>query len=175
VSDLLYNAVSVLHQLPLGGEDLTRYTGAPRLVRATGQEPFDTVADGNAVTEYPDPGEVVWCDDGGVTCRRCNWRQARRTQLRDDTTFHFVSGSPAEILNQARKAVGDLDIRLGGGPTTINEFLQADLVDYLHIVLVPIVLGRGVRLWDGLDGLHERYALETVTVPSGATHLFFTR
>jgi hypothetical protein len=56
-----------------------------------------------------------------------------------------------------------------------NEFLQADLVDYLHIVLVPIVLGRGVRLWDGLGGLHERYTLETVTVPSGATHLFFTR
>jgi hypothetical protein len=42
-------------------------------------------------------------------------------------------------------------------------------------VLIPIVLGRGVRLWDGLDGLHERYTVETVTVPSGATHVFFTR
>jgi len=42
-------------------------------------------------------------------------------------------------------------------------------------VLVPIVLGRGVRLWDGLDGLHERYTVETVAVPSGATHVFFTR
>jgi hypothetical protein len=56
-----------------------------------------------------------------------------------------------------------------------TEFLAADLVDYLHVVQVPIVLGRGVRLWDGLDGLHERYSIETVTVPSGATHLFFTR
>jgi dihydrofolate reductase len=92
-----------------------------------------------------------------------------------DTTFRFVSGTPAEVLNQAQKAAGDLDIGLGAGPTTINEFLQADLVDYLHIVLVPIVLGRGVRLWDGLDELHERYTLETVTVPSGATHVFFTR
>jgi DNA/RNA-binding domain of Phe-tRNA-synthetase-like protein len=82
----VYNAVSVLHQVPLGGEDLTRYDGAPRLVRATGTEPFDTVAGGIAVTEHPDPGEVVWCDDAGVTCRRWNWRQARRTQLRDDTT-----------------------------------------------------------------------------------------
>jgi DNA/RNA-binding domain of Phe-tRNA-synthetase-like protein len=82
----LYNAVSVLHQLPLGGEDLARYTGATRLVRATGEEPFDTVADGVAVIEHPDPGEVVWCDDAGVTCRRWNWRQARRTQLDDDTT-----------------------------------------------------------------------------------------
>jgi DNA/RNA-binding domain of Phe-tRNA-synthetase-like protein len=82
----LYNAVSVLHQIPLGGEDLTRYTGAPRLVRATGTEPFDTVADGAPVTEHPEPGEVVWCDDAGVTCRRWNWRQARRTQLSDGTT-----------------------------------------------------------------------------------------
>ena len=82
----LYNAVSVLHQIPLGGEDLTCYNGPPRLVRAAGQEPFDTVADGLTVIEHPEPGEVVWCDDVGVTCRRWNWRQARRTQLRDDTT-----------------------------------------------------------------------------------------
>lgn len=82
----VYNAVSVLHQIPLGGEDLTRYTGAPRLIRATGAEPFDTMADGVAVIEHPEPGEVVWCDDAGVTCRRWNWRQARRTQLRDETT-----------------------------------------------------------------------------------------
>ena len=61
----LYNAVSVRHQLPLGGEDLTRYAGAPRLIRATGTEPFDTAADGAAVIEHPDPGEVVWCDDAG--------------------------------------------------------------------------------------------------------------
>jgi DNA/RNA-binding domain of Phe-tRNA-synthetase-like protein len=82
----LYNAISVLHQIPLGGEDLTRYTGAPRLVRATGDESFDTMADGATVIEHPFPGEVVWCDDAGVTCRRWNWRQARRTQLNDDTT-----------------------------------------------------------------------------------------
>jgi len=82
----IYNAVSVLHQIPLGGEDLDRYSGPPRLIRATGDEPFDTVADGEAVIEHPLPGEVVWCDDAGVTCRIWNWRQARRTQLRDDTT-----------------------------------------------------------------------------------------
>lgn len=82
----LYNAVSVLHQLPVGGEDLSRYCGAPQLIRATGSEPFDTVADGIAVTEHPDEGEVVWCDDTGVTCRRWNWRQARRTQLTEHTT-----------------------------------------------------------------------------------------
>lgn len=82
----IYNSISVSHQLPLGGEDLSRYAGPPRLVRATGVEPFDTTADGADVIEHPEPGEVVWCDDAGVTCRRWNWRQARRTQLRDGTT-----------------------------------------------------------------------------------------
>jgi DNA/RNA-binding domain of Phe-tRNA-synthetase-like protein len=103
-----YNAVSVLHQIPLGGEDLTRYTGAPRLVRATGTEPFDTVADGIAVTEHPDPGEVVWCDDAGVTCRRWNWRQARRTQLRDDTTAAlFILDALDPVTDEALHAAAD--------------------------------------------------------------------
>jgi DNA/RNA-binding domain of Phe-tRNA-synthetase-like protein len=81
-----YNGISVLHQIPLGGEDLDRYSGSPRLVRASGVEPFDTVAGGAPVIEHPESGEVVWCDDAGVTCRRWNWRQARRTQLSADTT-----------------------------------------------------------------------------------------
>ena len=92
-----------------------------------------------------------------------------------DTTFYFVSGTPAEVLALATEAAGGLDVRLGGGPSTVNQFLAADLVDYLHVVIVPIVLGRGVRLWDGLEGLHQRFAVESVTAPSGATHLFFTR
>jgi dihydrofolate reductase len=92
-----------------------------------------------------------------------------------DTTFHFVSGTPAEVLALAEAAAGGLDVRLGGGPTTVNEFLAAGLVDYLHVVLAPIVIGRGVRLWDGLEGLHQRYDVESVTVPNGVTHLFFTK
>ena len=57
----------------------------------------------------------------------------------------------------------------------LREFLAADLIDQMHVVLVPIVLGRGVRLWDGLDGLEERFAIETVSSPSGVTHLTFER
>ena len=82
----IYNAISVLHQIPIGGEDLLRYAGAPQLVRATGEERFDTVAGGEPILEHPDPGEVIWRDEEGVTCRRWNWRQGRRTQLTDDTT-----------------------------------------------------------------------------------------
>lgn len=81
-----YNAISVLHQVPIGGEDLRRYSGPARLVRATGEEPFDTVAGGEPVVEHPDAGEVVWRDDAGATCRRWNWRQGRRTALGHDTT-----------------------------------------------------------------------------------------
>jgi DNA/RNA-binding domain of Phe-tRNA-synthetase-like protein len=104
----LYNAVSVLHQIPVGGEDLTRYAGSPRLIRAAGGEPFDTAADGVAVTEYPDPGEVVWCDDAGVTCRRWNWRQGRRTQLREDTaTALFILDALDPVTDEALHAAAD--------------------------------------------------------------------
>jgi DNA/RNA-binding domain of Phe-tRNA-synthetase-like protein len=103
-----YNAVSVLHQIPVGGEDLTRYTGPPRLIRATGDEPFDTTADGVAVTEHPEAGEVVWCDDAGVTCRRWNWRQARRTQLREDTsTALFILDALDPVTSEALHAAAD--------------------------------------------------------------------
>jgi DNA/RNA-binding domain of Phe-tRNA-synthetase-like protein len=104
----VYNAVSVLHQVPLGGEDLTRYAGAPRLVRATGSEPFDTVADGSTMIEHPDPGEVVWCDDAGVTCRRWNWRQAVRTRLRENTTTAlFILDALDPMTDQALHAAAE--------------------------------------------------------------------
>jgi DNA/RNA-binding domain of Phe-tRNA-synthetase-like protein len=104
----IYNAISVLHQLPLGGEDLTRYVGAPQLIRATGTEPFDTTADGAVVIEHPDPGEVVWCDDAGVTCRRWNWRQARRTQLSDDThTALFILDALDPMTDEGLTAAAD--------------------------------------------------------------------
>jgi len=125
-----YNAVSALHQVPLGGEDLTRYIGAPRLVRATGTEPFDTVADGIAVIERPDPGEVVWCDDAGVTCRRWNWRQARRTQLREDTTAAlFILDALDPVADEALHAAAD-DLlarlaRLGPGVRAARRLIAA--------------------------------------------------
>jgi len=82
----LYNAVSVAHVLPVGGEDAARFAGDLRLVRATGDEAFDTVREGAAVVEHASPGEVVWADDLGVTCRRWNWRQGTRTRLTEEST-----------------------------------------------------------------------------------------
>jgi dihydrofolate reductase len=91
------------------------------------------------------------------------------------TTFHFIDASPADALDMAREAAGGQDVRLGGGATMIRDFLAAGLVDHMHTVVVPIVLGRGVRLWDGLEGLEKDYAVEAVSSPSGVTHLTFAR
>ncbi|MDT3399021.1 phenylalanine--tRNA ligase beta subunit-related protein [Streptomyces sp. B1866] len=79
----LYNAVSTAHLIPVGGEDPGRIRGGMRLVRAAGDEPFATTAGGAPAVEHPEPGEVVWRDDEGVTCRRWNWRQGTRTRLTD--------------------------------------------------------------------------------------------
>lgn len=91
------------------------------------------------------------------------------------TTFHFLDAAPADALAAAREAAAGLDVRIGGGPTVVRDFLAAGLVDHLHVVQVPIVLGRGVRLWDGLEGLEDSYAVEVVASPSGVTHVTFTR
>ena len=96
-------------------------------------------------------------------------------EMAGGTTFHFLDASPAEALAEARAAAGGLDVRIGGGPSTVRQFLAADLIDHLHVVVTPIVLGRGVRLWDGLEGLEERFAVESVASPSGVTHLTLTR
>ena len=91
------------------------------------------------------------------------------------TTFHFVDATPQEALATAVEAAGGLDVRLGGGTETVRAFLDADLVDELHLVLVPIVLGRGQRLWDGQEGLEERFDIEVLPGGSGVTHLLLTR
>ncbi len=96
-------------------------------------------------------------------------------EMEGGTVFHFVAASPHEALDLARQAAGDLDVRIGGGPTTVRDFLAADLIDVLHVVQVPILLGRGVRLWDGLEGIEERFDVEVVSSPSGVAHLTFTR
>jgi dihydrofolate reductase len=91
------------------------------------------------------------------------------------TTFHFLEAAPADALAVAREAAGGQDVRIGGGPTMLREFLAAGLVDHLHVVQVPILLGRGVRLWDGLEALEAQYDVEAVSTPSGVTHLTFNR
>ncbi len=96
-------------------------------------------------------------------------------EMEGGTTFHFIDATPNQALEQAREAADGLDVRIGGGPSTVRAFLAEDLVDHLHVVVVPILLGRGERLWDGLEDLHARFHIESVTTPSGVTHVTFTR
>lgn len=103
----IYNAISVLHQVPIGGEDLPRYDGPPRLIRATGAEDFDTTAGGEPITEHPEAGEVVWIDETAITCRRWNWRQGRRTALTDATTSTlFILDALEPMSDDALDAAG---------------------------------------------------------------------
>ena len=89
--------------------------------------------------------------------------------------FHFLDVPPAEALETAREAADGQDVRIGGGATVIRDFLAAGLVDHMHIVVVPILLGRGARLWEGLEGLEKDYQVEAASSPSGVTHVTFTR
>lgn len=92
-----------------------------------------------------------------------------------DTTFHFVDGDPAAVLEQAREAADGKDVRLGGGAATVREFLDADLVDTLHVSVSKVRLGSGARLWESPDELRDRFHLDVVPSSSGVTHHLFWR
>jgi len=104
----IYNAISIRYAIPVGGENLAAYAGAPRLTLAEGNEPFDTLKEGQPVIEYPDAGEVIWRDDVGVTCRRWNWRQGVRTRL-DSQAQHmwFILESLPSMPLSALQEAGD--------------------------------------------------------------------
>jgi dihydrofolate reductase len=95
--------------------------------------------------------------------------------MQGGTTFHFRSAAIADVLAEATDAAGGLDVRVGGGISTASAFLQAGLVDDLHVSIAPIVLGRGTRVWDGLRGLESTHAMTTVVAESGTMHVTFSR
>src|SRR5207248_2972496 len=91
------------------------------------------------------------------------------------TTFHFVTDGIESALRQARTAARDKDIRLGGGASTIQQYLRAGLIDELHLVYVPILLGGGERLFDHLEGGPHGYeCVELVSSPA-VVHARFAR
>ena len=103
----LYNAISVSHVLPIGGENLGAYVSVPRLEIASGGEPFDTVERGEPVTDAALPGEVIWRDAQGVTCRRWNWRQCVRTRIDGETqTALFLLEALGAMSDEALLAAG---------------------------------------------------------------------
>ena len=92
-----------------------------------------------------------------------------------ETTFHFVKGTPPEVLDLASVAAQGKDVRLGGGATTIRQFLDADLVDTMHVAVLDMKLGSGSQLWTSPEELLDQFHLEVVPSPSGVTHHLFWR
>lgn len=128
--------------------------------------------------EWPDDGWRGWWDDDPPfrTPVFVMTHHPREPLVFDNgTTFHFVDGSAREVLALAREAAGGGDVRLGGGPQTVRQFLEEDLVDFMHLVVVPVVLGTGVSLWGGLGGIEDRFTLETVSTSNDLTHQFWNR
>ena len=127
-----YNAVSIANMVPVGGEDLDQYKGPARLVLATGDEAFDTVAGGEPAVEHPKPGEVIWRDDAGVTCRQWNWRQCTRTRMTPATTnaVFSIDGLAAlgrEGLTGAGNDLASSLIRLSPQAALASRLIAADL------------------------------------------------
>ena len=91
------------------------------------------------------------------------------------TIFHFRNAPIEEVLAEATAAAGGLDVRVGGGYGTAAAFLRAGLVDDLHLMVAPIFLGRGHRLWDDLRGFELTHTLTTEVAESGEIHVTLTR
>jgi DNA/RNA-binding domain of Phe-tRNA-synthetase-like protein len=125
----VYNAISIAHLLPIGGEDRTAYLGPPRLVRAEGSEPFDTTVGGAPVVEHPEVGEVVWRDDAGVTCRRWNWRQGTRTRITADISsavfiLDALDPLPDDAVSAAADSLTDALLTLSPDAVIHRRFLD---------------------------------------------------
>jgi dihydrofolate reductase len=96
-------------------------------------------------------------------------------EMKGGTIFHFVTGGIEEALDRARAAAGSRDIRIGGGAATVRQYLQARLIDELHLGVAPVLLGRGEPLWAGVDLPALGYEVAGTVAGENATHLIIRR
>jgi len=96
-------------------------------------------------------------------------------EMKGGTTFHFVTDGIHAALERAMDAAGGKDVRLGGGVSTMREYLRAGLVDEMHTVVSPVMLGKGERLWDGLDLVGAGYECGGKVAGENATHYFIRK
>jgi dihydrofolate reductase len=96
-------------------------------------------------------------------------------QMEGDTTFHFVTGGIHEALDQAREAANGMDVRIGGGANTIQQYLRAGLIDELHVAIAPVLLGAGERLFEGVDLRALEYECAQFVGSGKATHVVLRR
>ena len=111
----------------------------------------------------------------GYTVLVLSHSQRPPIEFANGTRFEFLSTSPEEALARATDLAGGADVRIGGGASTVSAFLAAGLVDRLHVAMTPVVLARGVRLWDALRELERDYSVTSETAESGVIHVTFER
>ena len=96
-------------------------------------------------------------------------------EMEGGTTFHFVTGGIRDALERARAAAGGMDVRIGGGANTIQQYLREGLVDELHIAISPVLLGSGERLFEGVDLRAQGYECVECVASEKATHVVLRR
>lgn len=118
-----------------------------------------------------------WGDEPPYHCRVYVLTHHGRTpiEMQGGTTFQFVTGGIHEALDRARAAAGGQDVRVGGGPDTIRQYLREALIDELHIAIAPVLLGRGEPLFQGLDVRALGYQCVDAIASTKATHLIIRR
>jgi dihydrofolate reductase len=96
-------------------------------------------------------------------------------EMEGDNVFHFVTGGVHEALDRARAAAGDKDIRIGGGASTVRQYLELDLIDEMHLVVSPVLLGRGEPLFAGIDLLAKGFTVTGQVASERALHVVLTK
>jgi dihydrofolate reductase len=96
-------------------------------------------------------------------------------QMDGNTTFHFITGGMHEALDRARDAANGMDVRIGGGPNTIQQYLREGLIDELHVAIAPVLLGRGEQLFEGIDLRTLGYECIQFDASENATHFVLQR
>lgn len=96
-------------------------------------------------------------------------------EMKGGTTFHFVTDGIHEALDRAREAADDKDVRIGGGPNTIRQYLREGLIDELHVAIAPVLLGRGEPLFEDLDLRALGYECVEFVGTENATHVVIQR
>ena len=96
-------------------------------------------------------------------------------EMKGGTSFHFVTGGIREALDRAREAARGKDVRIGGGVSTVRQYLRAGLVDEMHLVISPVLLGRGENLLAGIDTVSLGYKCTEHAPTDHATHVVLTR
>jgi dihydrofolate reductase len=91
------------------------------------------------------------------------------------TTFHFVTGGIQEAMRLAKQAAGNKDVKIGGGVSTVRQYLQAGLVDSLHLALAPVLLGRGEALFHGIDLPALGFSVTERQTTAQATHFILEK